>query len=330
MESSIDAWATKAAELRHRLHRIPELCYQEFETAKIVRAELDKLHITHADGVPDAPTATVAMLGDVKKPCIALRADIDALPILERTGLPYASTHEGRMHACGHDGHMATLIASAAVLKGMEDNLPVCVKLLFQPAEESGGGAERMVRAGVLDGTIGPPVCAIFGLHGWPGLPVGLVASKPVALLAATDNFKATFVGRGSHGAFPHLGADPIVAAAEAVVNLQQVVSRQIDPTEPVVVTIGLIHGGTATNIIPDEAVFEGTVRALNDATRKLTRSLIDERCGHIAAAGKCTAKVEWFEGYPATINDPRMTDYVAKIARQSLGADRYIQAARP
>jgi amidohydrolase len=329
-DPAIADWAAKAAELRHRLHRIPELCYQEFETAKVLRSELDKLNISHTDGVPDAPTATIAMVGDQKKPCVALRADIDALPIQEKTELPYASTHEGRMHACGHDGHMATLIGTAAVLREIAGSLPVCVKLIFQPAEEFGGGAEKLVRAGVLDGKLGPPVRAIFGLHGWPGLPVGIVASKPGPMLAATDNFKATFIGRGSHSAWPHLGIDPIVVAAEAVLNLQQVVSRQIDPTEPAVVTIGIIHGGTATNIIPDEAFIEGTVRTLNDATRKQARTLIEQRCTHMAAAAGAKAVVEWIEGYPATINDPAMSDYVAKTARQVVGNDRYIQAARP
>jgi amidohydrolase len=330
LESAITEWSTKAAELRHRLHRIPELCYEEFETAKVVRGELDKLGISHTDGVPGAPTATIGLVGDASKPCIALRADIDALPIQEQTGLEYASTNAGRMHACGHDGHMATLIASAAVLKKIEFKLPVCVKLLFQPAEEAGGGAEKMVKGGVLDGRIGPKVRGIFGLHGWPGLPVGLVATKAGPLLAATDNFKATFVGRGTHGAFPHLGNDPIVAVSEAVLNLQQVVSRQFDPTEPVVVTIGLIHGGTATNIIPDQASIEGTVRTLSEPARKLARQAIQNRCEHIAAAGSCTAKVDWIEGYPATINDPGMSDYVARIAKQTLGEKAFIPVSRP
>jgi amidohydrolase len=330
LTTTIASHAAKAADLRHRLHRIPELCYQEFQTAALIRSELDKLAIPHIDGVFEAPTATIALIGDDKKPCIALRADIDALPIKEQTNLPYASTHSGNMHACGHDGHMATLITTAAILKERENDLPVCVKLIFQPAEEFGGGAQKLVHAGVLSGAIGPPVEAIFGLHGWPGLPVGSVATKPGPLLAATDNFKAVFQGRGCHGAFPHLGADPIVVAAEAVVNLQQIVSRQVDPTEPAVVSIGLIHGGTATNIIPDQATIEGTVRTLTDPTRKLARIAIDQRCRHIAAAGGCTVQLDWIEGYPATINDPAMSEYVARIARQTLGENRFIPASRP
>src|SRR5882724_5930367 len=146
----------RALALRHRLHQIPEIAYEEFETAAAIRAELDALGIAHVDGVPDAPTATIAWIGDPAKPCVALRADIDALPILERTALPYASTRPGMMHACGHDGHTATLAGVAGALKSMESQLPVCVKLIWQPAEEGGGGAERLVEAGVLDGTLGP------------------------------------------------------------------------------------------------------------------------------------------------------------------------------
>ena len=165
-------------EFRRKLHRIPELCFEEFKTAGAIRAELDALHIKYIAGVENAPTATIAMIGDVDKPCVALRADIDALPIVEQTGLPYVSTHAGRMHACGHDGHIATLVGIAGILKAREKELPVCVKLVFQPAEEAGGGAERLVKAGVLDGRIGPKVTAMFGLHGWPGLPVGAVATQ--------------------------------------------------------------------------------------------------------------------------------------------------------
>lgn len=317
-------------ELRHRLHEIPELGYEEFKTAATIRAELDALGIEHVDGVPDAPTATVAWIGDATRTCVALRADIDALPILERTGLPYASTHSGVMHACGHDGHVATLMGVAGMLKPIANELPVCVKLIWQPAEEGGGGAERLVDAGILDGTLGPKVRAIFGLHGWPGLKVGTVATKPGALLAATDNFALTFVGRGCHGAFPHLGVDPIVTACEAVLNLQQFVSRELDPTDSAVVTVGKISAGTTTNVIPDAATIEGTARTLTPEARRKARESIERRCTGIAEANDCELRFDWIEGYPATINDPQMADYVARIARDALGPDRYFPVPRP
>ena len=319
-----------ATDLRRRLHRIPELGYEEFKTAAAIRAELDRLDIAYTADLPNVPTATLAVIGDTSKPCIAFRADIDALPITERTGVAYQSMHPGRMHACGHDGHSAGLVGVAAALKSVADRLPVCVKLIWQPAEEGGGGAERVIEAGVLDGRVGPKVSAIFGAHGWPGMKVGLVASKPGPLMAATDNFVARFIGQGCHGAFPHLGRDPIVAAAEAIVSLQQVASRDSNPLDAVVVTVGLMHAGTAVNIIPDAAVFEGTARTLTAATRKSVAAAIERRCAGIAQANDCKLEFTWSEGYPPTENDPAMADYFAAIARQSLGHDRYIPVAVP
>jgi amidohydrolase len=330
LQGSIEQALPRVVDLRHRLHRIPELGYEEFQTAGVLRAELDVLGIEHIDGVADAPTATIAWIGDTSKPCIALRADIDALPIVERTGLPYASTHDGRMHACGHDGHSATLVGVAGLLKSIASELPVCVKFLWQPAEEGGGGAERLVEAGVLDGTIGPKVRAIFGLHGWPGLKVGTVATKPGVLLAATDCFSATFTGRGCHGAYPHLGLDPIVTAAEAVLNLQQFVSREFDPTDSAVVTVGMFHAGTAVNIIPDTATIEGTARTINEPARKKIRAALERRCSGIAQANDCELRFDWIEGYPPTVNDPAMADYVARVGRQSLGSDHFYAVPKP
>ena len=322
-----------ATEFRHRLHRIPELCFEEFKTAEAIRAELDRLKISYVAGPGDAPTATIATIGDTSKPCIALRADIDALPVTELTGLPYASTFLGRMHACGHDGHMATLMGTASVIDAIANErggLPVCVKLIWQPAEEGGGGAERLVHAGVLDGRLGPKVSAIFGLHGWPGLKVGTIATKPGPLLAATDNFHATFVGKGCHGAYPHLGADPIVTACEAVNSLQKFVSRETDPTDSAVVTIGKIWGGTAVNIIPDAATIEATVRTLHPEQRKRAQQALERRVRGIAQANNCQLQWEWNEGYPPTVNDPAMADYVASVARQTLGPERFIPIAKP
>ena len=318
------------AALRHRFHQIPELGYQEFQTAAAIRAELDALGIAHTDGVPDAPTATIALIGDVSKPCVALRADIDALPILEATGLPYASMHKGLMHACGHDGHITTLLGTAAATKAIEHELAVCVKLLFQPAEEGGAGALRLVEAGVLDGRLGPKASAVFGLHGWPTLKVGTIATRAGELLAATDQFAARFVGRGCHGAFPHLGVDPIVAACEAVLNLQQFVSREMDPTEPAVVTVGMFNAGTATNVIPDAATIEGTARTLTESARARIAASIKRRCAGVAAANGCELQFTWHHGYPPTVNDPAMADYVARVARQTFGPDRYYPVPRP
>jgi amidohydrolase len=329
-DAIIEKHFASAVDLRHRLHRIPELQFEEHKTAAMIRAELDHLDIDYTAGVANAPTATIAILGDTSKPCVALRADIDALPITEQTGLPYTSTHSGRMHACGHDGHSATLAGVAAAIKSVAAELPVCVKLIWQPAEEGGGGADRLVRAGILDSRLGPKVRAIFGLHGWPGLKVGTVATKPGALLAATDQFVATFVGRGCHGAYPHLGRDPIVAAAEAVLNLQQCASREYDPTDSVVVTVGLFHAGTATNVIPDEAKIEGTARTITPNGRKQIATAIERRCAGIAAANDCALRFQWQEGYPPTINDPAMADYVARVAKSALGAERYFPVPRP
>ena len=322
----------KITDFRHRLHRIPELAFEEFKTADAIRAELDALGIKYTAGVKDAPTATIAIIGDTNKPCIALRADIDALPIDERTGVEYCSTHPGRMHACGHDGHSATLMGVASILSASADALPVCVKLIWQPAEEGGGGAERLVAAGVLDGRppYGPKVEAIFGLHGWPGLPVGTVATKPGALLAATDNFTATFIGKGCHGAYPHLGVDPIVTACEAVVSLQQLVSRETDPTEACVVTIGRMNAGTAVNVIPDTATIEATVRTLTPQQRTRAAAALERRIRGMAQANGCGVEFTWNDGYPSTVNDPKMADYVAAIARDTLGDNRFIPIAKP
>jgi amidohydrolase len=328
-QANLRAVLPQAIELRHRLHRIPELGYEEERTAQMIRQTLAGMGIDFIAGAAGAATATIALIGDAKKPCVALRADIDALPIEEKTGLPYASEHAGKMHACGHDGHMATLCAAAAVLMAEASALPVCVKLIFQPAEEGGAGAERLTKAGVLDGGLGPKVRAIFGLHGWPELAVGTVSTKAGPLLAATDGFVVSFRGRGCHGAYPHLGRDPIVAACEAVLNIQQVVSRDIDPTDPVVVTVGQIAGGTAMNVIPDVARIVGTVRTLSEQSRVLAKAALERRCDAIARAAGCEVDFQWEAGYPVTQNDAAMADYVAKTAAAELGTGRFIPTGR-
>jgi amidohydrolase len=321
----------RATELRRALHRIPELGYEEFKTAEVIRAELTRLGVPFVPGPASAPTATIAVIGDPAQPCLALRADIDALPIEEASGVSWVSTHDGRMHACGHDGHAANLLGTAAALTRL--NLKnVCVKLIFQPAEEGGGGAGRLVEAGVLDGgnVYGPKVLGIFGLHGWPGLPVGMVSTKGGPLMAAVDRIAVTVRGRGCHGAFPHLGTDPILAAANSVVSLQAIVSREVDPTDAAVVTVGIFQGGTATNIIPDTATYEATVRSLSDTTRQKLKASLYRQCAAVAQAHGCTAEIEWEDGYPATINDGPMAELVSKVAREKLGQQSFYPAPSP
>ena len=321
-----------ATRVRRELHRVPELCYEEHETAALIRRELDRLGVKYAQGPDDATTATVAVLGDAGKPCVLLRADIDGLAITEATGAEHASTAVGRMHACGHDGHAANLLGVAAMLRDEVDDLPVCVKLVWQPAEEGGGGAKRLVDAGLLDATdkYGPKVVAAFGLHGWPMLPVGVVSTKPGPLLAATDSFSLTFRGDGGHAAQPHVTRDPLACAASCVCNLQQFVSRDLDPTEPAVLSVTQFHAGTAYNVIPAEAVLRGTARTLTPAARELVREVIGRRAHGIAAAGGCDVEMVWKQGYPPTVNDPHMADYVAAVARDVLGAASFVPAARP
>jgi hippurate hydrolase len=263
---------------------------------------------------------------------VALRADIDALPIEEQTGKPYTSKNPGCMHACGHDGHTTILLGAARALAQVERPRPVT--LLFQPAEENGAGAAAMCEDGALGGEaaggLGPPVEKIFGLHGWPTLPVGHVATRPGPLLACTDEFQITVRGVGGHAAYPHLARDPIVAAAHVVTGLQTIASRAVSPVQAVVCTVARIGGGTASNIIPRAVELEGTVRALTDETRALARQRLYEIAEGTAQAHGCEAIVQWHEGYPVTRNDEALTERFFEIARSALGAERVALTPTP
>ena len=327
MPADLQTILDRATRIRRELHQIPELGYQEHETAGVIRRELDRLGIDYFEGPEEAPTATVAVIGDTSKPCVLLRGDIDALPIQEQTGVEYASTKKGLMHACGHDGHAANLLAVAAALSGDAGSLPNCVKLVWQPAEEGGGGGKRLCDAGLLDETasMGPKVDVAFALHGWPMLPLGVVSTRPGPLLAATDTFEARFTGRGGHAAFPHFTRDPLAVAAGAVTDLQQFASREVDPTEPAVLSVTRFHAGTANNVIADEAVIGGTARTLTPETRRHAREAVERRCRGLADAGRCDLSFTWNDGYPPTVNDPAMADLVKRLA-----GDKFLPAARP
>ncbi len=314
--------------LRHDLHACPELGYQERLTSQRVQRELAAAGVACKAGLAGG-TGVLGHLpatgGAPGKGAIALRADMDALPIQEDTGKPYASKTPGLMHACGHDGHIAILIGAARALAKMDRPRPVT--FVFQPAEEGGAGARAMCADGALRGEkgggLGPPVEAIFGLHGWPSITVGEVGTRPGPLLASTDEFHITVRGVGGHAAYPHQARDPIVAAAAVVTALQTIASRSVSPVEAVVCTVGRISGGTADNIIPGEVELEGTARALTTQTRELAKARIYDIAEMIARAHGCEAEVDWREGYPVTCNDEALTERFFHVARSALGGHR-------
>lgn len=312
---------------RHDLHTHPELSYEEERTSARVCEELDRLGIAHKPGV--AKTGIVAHLpatDSTSRDAVALRADMDALPITETTGRAYASKTPGVMHACGHDGHTTILLGAARALNALEHR-PNPVTFLFQPAEEGGAGGMRMCDEGCLlgegGGGVGPKVGRVFGLHGWPEIPVGQIASKPGPLLAATDDFVVRVRGTGGHAAYPHLAHDPVVATAHVITALQTIASRNVGPTDSVVVTVGRVTGGTANNVIPTVMEFIGTVRTLNPTTRQTAKERFFKVVEQTASAHGCHAEIDWEEGYPVTSNDPALTEHFFAVAREGIGGER-------
>ncbi|MEL7473065.1 MAG: amidohydrolase, partial [Planctomycetota bacterium] len=316
--------------IRRDFHQHPELSYQEQRTSRVVVRELAaagvevKAGMAGGTGVLGYLPATVS--GRENAPSVALRADMDALPITETTGKPYASTTKGVMHACGHDGHTAMLIGAAKALAKVEQR-PNPVTFVFQPAEEGGAGGERLCDEGCLlgesGGGLGAKVGRIFGLHGWPGVPVGSVATRPGPLLAATDDFNVTIRGVGGHAAYPHAARDPIVAASAVVNALQSISSRSVSPVDSVICTVGAFNAGFANNVIPETANLVGTVRTLRAETRALARQRFFEITESIARAHGAVAEITWHEGYPVTRNDEQATEHFFNVAKRTLGDER-------
>ena len=320
-------------EIRHDLHAHPELGYKENRTAEVVRRELTAAGIEFKGGLAGG-TGTLGYLPATSNPesapTVALRADMDALPILEATGKPYASQNEGVMHACGHDGHTSILLGTARALTNSAERRNN-VLFIFQPAEEGGAGGRRMCEDGVLQGNVlGKKADIIYGLHGWTVLQVGNVTTRTGPLMAAADSFEIRVVGRGCHAAYPHVGVDPIVVASHIVTALQSIVSRNVAPLDSAVVTIAQVHSGTAHNIIPDEAVLTGTLRTLRPETREFGEKRIREISASIAAAFGAEATLNWHGGYPVTFNEASATDRFFEIAKDAIGADKVSVAEHP
>ena len=292
-------------------HRHPELSYEEVETTKRLREDLAAAGIE----VLDLPlkTGLVAKVGTGEAPFIALRSDIDGLPIQEESGLAYASEHAGRMHACGHDFHISAVLGSAYLLKAKERELRGTVYLIFQPAEEAPGGARKVMETGVLK-----DVQAIFGLHTSPLYDVGTLGIRSGAVTASVDKFTVTFHGKGTHAAHPERGIDPIVMAASFVTAAQSIVSRNIDPAHPGLVSITHIESGNTWNVIPESSWLEGTVRCLTAEDRKLIKKRIYELAEGQAASFGGHAELTWYAGPPATDNTPNWTDFAIEVAKEA------------
>jgi len=320
-----DLDAVKAA--RHHIHQNPELTWQEFDTAKYVADSLRKISgidVTENIG----KNGVVGLLkGASEGPVVALRADMDALPIQEETGVEYASKNPGVMHACGHDGHVAILLGAAKILASKVSEISGSIKFIFQPAEEGGAGARHMCDDGVLEN---PKVDTIFGLHGWPELPCGDVGLRSGSILASAAEVRIEIEGKGGHAAFPNLAVDPILIGAQVVQNLQSIASRFVAPTEPVVLSITQFNAGTAFNVIPKTVLLQGTLRTVSSETKSKCIEQITKICQSAAESvgGKATVNIS--VGYPPTINDPEVTDYAEKVATKLLSEKRVNRLPNP
>ncbi|HAW96758.1 MAG TPA: amidohydrolase [Phycisphaerales bacterium] len=319
-------------ELRHDLHVHPELAFEEVRTSKIVRERLGASEIEFVGDLAGG-TGVLGHLPGEADHSIALRADMDALPIHELSGVPWASQTAGRMHACGHDGHTTILLGAARVLARLarENPLPRGVSFVFQPAEEGGAGGRLMCEDGVLDGSrLGTPVSSIFGLHGYVHARAGEVVARVGPMLAAADEIEITIKGVGGHAAMPHICVDPAVCAAGIIQALQSVVSRSVDPLDSAVISITKMTAGDAFNVIPDTVSLGGTVRSLRPETQDLLESRIAETVEGIAAAHGCTAQTNYIRGYPVTMNHPDAVERYERIARDCLGHDVVLPLEAP
>ena len=300
--------------IRRDIHAHPELGFEEVRTSGVVAKELEKLGIPFERGI--GKTGVVGLIqGGRPGPVLAIRADMDALPILEKTGLPYASTTEGLMHACGHDIHTTTLLGVATVLKQMAPMLAGTVKLVFQPAEEGIGGMKAMIEDGVMDN---PKIDLALGFHNHPDMAAGTFGYVHGPTLAASDRFDIVVHGKSGHAAYPHTTIDPLVAAAYLVTQLQTVVSREVNAMHPVVVTVGAIHGGTTYNIVPDTCEIKGTVRTLHARARDVAQEAIERLCAGMLGSMRVTCDVSYRRGVPALVNHDRVLDpAVAAVRKQ-------------
>jgi amidohydrolase len=319
-----EALFAEAVATRRDLHQHPELGFLEVRTAKIVATRLRELSMEVHEGI--ATTGVIGVLRGAKPGrTIMLRADMDALPMPDEKGVPYRSTVDGVMHACGHDGHVATLLAAAKLIADRRDELTGTIVFCFQPAEEGLGGARAMVEAGVLE-RFG--VERAYGLHYIALAPTGVVATRPGAMMASADSFDVEITGHGGHGSAPHLTIDPVAAAAQTIVALNQIVARRTDPVAPAVVSVCAVHSGSTYNVIPSTAHLKGTIRSFDETVRAALQAQVRDVCTHACATAGATADVTLLnEGFPVTSNDPEQAAYITALAARLLGEARSVQS---
>jgi len=303
--------------IRRDVHRHPEIGLHETRTAEIIAKLLEEYGISVKTNI--GVTGVLGILeGKYPGKTILLRADMDCLRIHENNDVEYKSIYPEFMHACGHDAHLTWLIGAAIILSGLKDELHGTVKFLFQPAEEKDGGAEMTIHSGVLEN---PKVDAVIGAHTWPGIESGKIGVRPGALMAASDNFKITILGRGGHGAQPNKCIDPIAVACEVYMAFQTIISRSLDPLEPAVITIGKFNAGTAHNIIPDNAYLEGTIRTLSYETREKIPGIMEGILKGITEANGANYEFDFIPYHAPVINDPEITSIAALAAAKIIGA---------
>jgi hippurate hydrolase len=329
LRADAQAQLPEVVALRHALHRTPELGLDLPRTQRLVLDALAPLDLDVSTGT--ALTSVVAVLrGDRPGPAVLLRGDMDALPVTEDSGEDFASENPGVMHACGHDLHVAGLVGAVRLLAARRAQIAGSVVLMFQPGEEGDHGARIMIEEGVLDAA-GERVVAAYGLHVMSSLiPTGLVTSRPGTMLAAADTVHVTVHGRGGHGSMPHLAQDPVPVAAEIVLALQAMVTRQFDAFDPVVVTVGKIEAGTTDNVIPGTARLEATVRSFSEAVHAVVPERLTRVCEGIAAAHGLTVTVDYQRGYPVTVNTPDEVLRAADLTRGLFGDQAYHPAPQP
>jgi hippurate hydrolase len=314
-------------EIRHHIHQHPELSYEEVNTSEFVAGKLAAWGFEVTRNVGGHGLVASLKAGTSAR-TVGVRADMDALPIRELTGLAYASVHEGKMHACGHDGHTTVLLGAAQQLAKTR-NFDGTVHLIFQPAEEAGSdsGAQRMIADGLFERF---PCEAIFGLHNHPGVATGTFGFRAGPLMAACDTVKLRIVGRGGHAARPHLTVDPVVVGSSIVMALQSVVSRNVDPNEAAVVTVGAFRSGHAANVIPEDATLEMSVRSFSPTVRETLEQRIRALVAAQAEAYGATAEIEFIRGYPVLINSEAETDFARQVAEELVGPERVIAPFPP